>query len=76
MKTTGCSIATSLMEHNEENVLNSFHDLNSNELELLCTNSIGSHFIQDSLNFFKNRKQTENLNKLFEKLKVKFIKIY
>jgi hypothetical protein len=72
MKSTGCAIASKLMEHNEENIVHSFNDLNSNELEYLCTNSIGSHFIQDSLISLNKRKDFENFNKLFDKLKVIF----
>jgi hypothetical protein len=70
MKPTGSGLANKLMEQNEENILNGFNDLNSNELEHLCTNNVGSHFIQESLMHFNNRKDYESLNKIFEKLKV------
>ena len=73
MKPTGCAIASKLMEHNEENIVKSFNDLNSNELEYLCTNSVGSHFIQDSLISLNNRKDVANFNIFFEKTKVKKI---
>ena len=51
--------------------MNGYIDLNANELEHLCTNNVGSHFIQESLICFNNRKDYDNVNKLFEKLKVK-----
>lgn len=61
------------MELNEVNIIDGFNDLNSNELEHLCTNNVGSHFIQEAIIGFNARKQHNQLNSLFEKLKVSFI---
>ncbi len=56
-------------------VLDCLNDLNSNELEHLSTNSSGSHFIQDCLNYFYKEKQFNQINLIFEKLKGRLLNL-
>ena len=50
LKPIASTIAVKLIESDEKTINKSFNSLNSNELEHLSTNSVGSHFMQQVLN--------------------------
>jgi hypothetical protein len=43
--------------------------MNANELEYLCTNNVGSHFIQQTLRTFNSKDRTVGLQSIYDKLK-------
>jgi hypothetical protein len=75
VKPIACTISNKLIEQNDRSVLECLNDLNANELEHLSTNNIGSHFIQDCLNYFYKSKQFEQIIGVFTKLKGRFLNI-
>lgn len=70
LKPIAVSIGSKLIEHEDKHTIKCFNGLNANELEHLCTNSVGSHFVQEVLRLFNTQKRTENLAQIYEKLKV------
>jgi hypothetical protein len=75
VKPIACTIANKLIEQDNEDVIECLKDLNSNELEHLSTNNIGSHFIQDCLNYFYKAKQFNQIVGVFSKLKGRLLNI-
>lgn len=43
--------------------------MNANELEHLCTNNVGSHFIQQTLRTFHQKDRTVWLQSIYDRLK-------
>lgn len=70
MKPITSQVAVKLIKINEKNSIEGFNDLNQNEFELLCTNNIGSHFVEECLNIFEERQNNNFIKNVFEKLKV------
>ena len=74
LKPIASTIAIKLIESDEKTINKSFNSLNSNELEHLSTNSVGSHFMQQVLNMCHAKDRNVWLQTIFEKLKVIKIK--
>ncbi|CAF0712043.1 unnamed protein product [Brachionus calyciflorus] len=75
LKPIASTIAIKLIEADEKNINKSFNSLNSNELEHLATNSVGSHFIQQVLQTCLAKDRTVWLQSIFDKLKGRFVNI-
>lgn len=72
LKPIASTIACKLIELDDKTITKSFNSLNSNELEYLSTNSVGSHFMQQILKLFNSKDRTVWLQSIFDKLKVKY----
>jgi hypothetical protein len=72
LKPIASSIASKLIEYDDKITLKSFNNLNENEIEHLCTNNVGSHFIQQCLKIFFNKDRTVLLQTIFDKIKGRF----
>ena len=70
LKPIAVTIGSKLIEHSDKHTIKCVNGLNANELEHLCTNNVGSHFIQEVLRLFNAQERTENLAQIYEKLKV------
>ena len=53
-----------------KNITKSFSSLNANEIEFLCTNNVGSHFIEQCVQIFSSKDRSLLLQSLLDKLKV------
>lgn len=73
MKPIAIQIASKLIESDEKSTTKGFSNLNSNELEHLCTNNVGSHFIQQCLKIFHSKDRSLWIQQFLDNLKVKFI---
>lgn len=73
MKPIASIVATKLIELDQKCLLDGFRDLTPNELEHFCTDNIGSHFIEECINFFEKTKKTNIFNELLDKLKGRFL---
>jgi hypothetical protein len=69
LKPIASTIATKLFEMDEKTITKGFSALNSNELEYLCTNNVGSHFIQNCLMTSNLKDRSVWLQSVFDKLK-------
>lgn len=69
IKPTAIKIANSLVESNEKQVIKCFNNLSTNELEHLCTDNVGSHFVQQTLRTFNSKDRTVQLQSIYDKLK-------
>ena len=72
LKPIASTIATKLVELDEKTMTKSFNNLNSNDIEYLCTNKVGSHFIQQSLKLFDAKGRTVALQVFLDKLKGRY----
>jgi hypothetical protein len=70
LKPVASTIATKLIEQDEKTAVKSFGNLSSNDLEYLCTNNVGSHFIQQCLKIFDSKDRTVILQTFLDKIKV------
>ena len=70
LKPIASTIAVKLIESDEKTINKSFNSLNSNELEHLATNSVGSHFMQQVLNSCLAKDRNALLQTIYYKLKV------
>ena len=70
LKPIASSIATKLFEMDEKTIKKGFAALNANELEYLCTNNVGSHFIQNCLKLSESKDRSVWLQSVFDRLKV------
>jgi hypothetical protein len=70
IKPIACNIASKLIEYDEKNATKSLNNLNSNEIEFLCTNNVGSHFIQQCLKIFNEKDRSVWMQAFLDKLKV------
>lgn len=66
------TIASKLIELDDKTITKSFSALNSNDLEHLCTNNSGSHFIQHCLRTFHAKDRTVWLQGFMDKLKGRY----
>jgi nucleolar protein 9 len=73
MRPIASLVATKLIELDEKILLDGFRDLTPNELEHFCTDSIGSHFIEECINFFEKTKKSNIFNEILDKLKGRFM---
>lgn len=73
LKPIASSIATKLFEMDEKTIKKGFNALNSNDLEYLSTNNVGSHFIQNCLKLAISKDRSVWLQSVFDRLKVVFI---
>ena len=71
LKPIASQIASKLIEYDDKTTTKSFNQLNSNELELICTSNVGSHFVQHCLKTFSAKDKLEWLQSFLDKLKVK-----
>jgi hypothetical protein len=72
LKPIASTIASKLIELDEKTTLKSFGNLTGNDLEYLCTNNVGSHFIQQILKTFDAKDRTVVLQSILDKLKVAY----
>jgi hypothetical protein len=70
LKPIASQIASKLIEYDDKTITKSFNNLNSNELELICTSNVGSHFVQHCLKEFSAKDKIEWLQSFLDKLKV------
>jgi hypothetical protein len=73
LKPIASQIASKLIEYDDKTITKSFNNLNSNELELICTSNVGSHFVQHCLKEFSTKDKIEWLQSFLDKLKVLFL---
>ena len=71
VKPIACTIAFKLIEYGDKTSTKSFNNLNSNEIERLCTDNSGSYFIQNCIKLFNSKDRTVWTKSLFDKLKVR-----
>lgn len=70
LKPIASTIAIKLIELEDKTINKSFNSLNSNELEYLATNAVGSHFVQQILNLCQSKDRNVWIQSIFDKLKV------
>lgn len=70
LKPIASTITTKLFEMDEKTIKKGFSALNSNELEYLCTNNVGSHLIQNCLKQAVAKDRSVWLQSIFDRLKV------
>lgn len=70
LKPIASQIASKLVEYDDKTITKSFNQLNSNELEFICTSNVGSHFVQHCLKTFSSKDKIEWLQSFLDKLKV------
>lgn len=68
MKPIAATIATKLFEIDEKTIKKGFAALSANELEYLCTNNVGSHFIQNCLRLSESKDRSVWLQSIFDRL--------
>ena len=70
LKPIASTIACKLVECDDKTTTKCLSALNSNELEVLCTSNIGSHFMQRCLQIFTEKNRSVSMQSLLDKLKV------
>jgi hypothetical protein len=70
IKPIACNIASKFVEYDEKNATKSLNNLSTNEIEFLCTNNVGSHFIQSCLKIFNEKDRSVWMQAFLDKLKV------
>ncbi|RNA19736.1 nucleolar 9 [Brachionus plicatilis] len=75
LKPIASTIAVKLIEKNDKTINKSFNSLNSNELEYLATNSVGSHFVQQVLNLCQSKDKNDWIQSIFDRLRGRFVNI-